>query len=405
MNIKEIVETYENLSERQRERIISIATQEIKEQGISGFDSQYKYISRLVDTFQQSYQEKIALRLDAPRREGNEHPLIDSFVYEQNIYEVEDLFMGISLDTVAQLSDRFFNERERELVHKLLDRSNGEGGIPLTQNEIVSGIPIIKIRLETLIRLLEEDERSQQPGRQITYVNLDPDNPWIQWKPRRYNGRPIDFFRKHIDVYGRFVKEGRHALGSFDSSLSVTLRRCKETLGDGMVVRQIELAIPNLKPREGRFLSEGGALAYYRKNIGRYRGLSRFELAKEDVSLAKTLYNTNVKLDDGSIVSQMELAIPERAKKGPIPKRRPYVGEILDAYKRFRGNAARTARELRKTTGLKLYQSQVLGTWKEYGLRGMGRSGYKQRIYSGLDDLILSRVLEECRLKWTGKLP
>ncbi len=62
VQIKDIVETYEGLSERQREKITRIAERQIEEQEITGFDSQYKYVAELAEKFQQPYAERIALR-------------------------------------------------------------------------------------------------------------------------------------------------------------------------------------------------------------------------------------------------------------------------------------------------------------------------------------------------------
>ncbi len=351
ITIRDIVETYENLSERQREKIIRIAEHNIKEQGITGFDSQYKYVGRLVEDFQQPWEERFALKLDAPPREGYNHPLIDSFFYGQNTYEVEHLFMGISLDIVAQLSEKFFDGRERELIHKLLNRSNGEEGIHFTHDEIVSGIPLTKRRLETLVRLLEEDIRFQQPERQIVYVNLSPDNPWIQWKRRRYNKWPIDFFRKHIDIYGRFVEEGRKALQRFDSGLFNALR--DNTLEiDKRTVRQIGLAIPKLKPRGNLGHNENIikqivlAYEYFDGNVSRASKTLPYSRA----TITKYWRTAGLKIKshrNGDFISK----ISDKERE-----------QIIEAHGIYSKSAYQAARDL------PYHKSTILRYWKQAGL-------------------------------------
>ncbi len=351
IKIRDIVETYEDLTHNQRERVIVIATSQIEEFGLHTFSQAYSHIGKLVEIFQQPWLERVALRFDAPPREGNKGKLIDSFSYGQNIYETEDLFNGVSLDTIVQISDRFLDRKEIDLIHKLLENSQSNEKVLLTHDEIVGEIPKIRKRLEVLVKLLREDSRFSQPERRIAYVNLGPDNPWIQWKRRKYNGKPIDFFRRHIDVYGRFVEEGRKALQRFDSGLFGALRDNTIEI-DERIIRQVELAIPKLKPRGNRGHNENIVkqivLSYgcFDGNVTRASDALPYSRA----TIAKYWKTAELKIRshrNGDFVSKINSREAQ---------------QIIEAHNLYGGSAYQAARYL------PYHKSTIVRYWKQAGL-------------------------------------
>lgn len=153
----------------------------------------------------------------------------------------------MSLEEAVSLALRYTSEESRNTLLKLLGKLEQGSNLPvfLTVDDIIADFFGLNLRLEKLGRLLDHDRRFLQPERPLVYFSLD--GPYVKWGKRNYNGNPLAYFRRHADVYGRFVTEGRAALFDFDSAIYNALRTHKANK-NGSFVRQIELAIPGVKP-------------------------------------------------------------------------------------------------------------------------------------------------------------
>lgn len=89
-SIEYIVSTYQ-LPERIKQRVLGIAGRDIERLGLTGFDSQYRYVAELVERFQTDYSERHFLRLNPSLSNDDDTPLSEFLVMpndnEENIFD------------------------------------------------------------------------------------------------------------------------------------------------------------------------------------------------------------------------------------------------------------------------------------------------------------------------------
>lgn len=395
--IRKTVESYA-LPDRIKQKILRIAERNIEKLCLTGFDSQYRYVVDLTERFQVRYEDRFNLSLDAQLEDGSGKTLHE-VLEDRNVPNLDTSDIGyspgMSLYKVFLLVKSFLSEEQRELMLKLMNNSRN-GQINLQPEDILTGSLLIRERVDALVRLLEQDTRFRQPERQLIYVNLD--GPYARFRKRDYHEDPLNYFRKHNHVYGGM---SRTELQDFDPGLYQTLRRRRTKSEGGVVVKQIELAIPNRLIRDFK----DNPLAYLVENYGKYVGMSFSDFRKSDrslygkliandqLNLARRLFGGDYKfLDvhrlcnaDSNLAARMlgisdDVVLKRWHRYGlgvsrPI-KRRSREEELIitDAHKLFDGNCLSAARHLSLST------STVWVTWKKYGLQTKTQRGGKLRI-------------------------
>lgn len=359
-SIDKIVSTY-NLPPRIRSFVVQIVHRNAERLGLTSFDDQYRYISDLVERFQLPREDRMAIRLDSPAF-GDGRTWHD-ILPDRNHYEEED--EGVTLCEAVGTSYSFLNERQREIQLRLLSDSDAHGATYLRADEIVADYLGIKQRSEEVRRLIEQDIRFRQPGRRFVSVKLD-DGFYMRWERRNFKGNPLAFWNEHLDVYERFVEEGRKALSVFDQSLYAALNRCKTKIESGKEVRLIELAIPK------------------KKKPSLYRSYGVNEVVLREIHNAYNLFNgdtTNaarhLHCSRNTIAKYWRksgLEIRPGGRYLPKEERKKIVMAHLDCD----GNASRAA------TVLPYHTTTILRHWREEGLPIFGRGRPVRRKVHGL---------------------
>lgn len=245
LTVEDILNTFEDLSESQKQKIAFIAEERVKEEGL-GFDNAYRYICRLVESFETSYTARYGISLDAPIKKDKE----DTF-YEllgRTDSQLEELFEEpevekefLSGEQVFSVLEGRMNARKIEFLRGL----NGDNGKSLfnfsSEEELVASIPDIQAKLRRVehSRYVRNGKLVPRPIRKIQFTGTEAliDFNHRSWK----DVEPIAYFREHRDFYEGLSRTG---LRNFDPALEDALRRRN----------QIEEAIPEASPR-GRHLS------------------------------------------------------------------------------------------------------------------------------------------------------
>lgn len=124
--------------------------------------------------------------------------------------------------------------------------------------------------------------------------------------------------------------------------------------------------IGGLKSKKSRYDDfNGSGLKYFLAHPEKYEGLSRFELAKKDSGLYRTL------LRQGNLEKAIPEKLPLGAGRPPLPQEQ--VKEIIDSYRPCDGNAAEAARR----TGFTCHT--IYRYWYKAKLKPKGKRGPKSK--------------------------
>jgi len=109
--VREIVETYDDLSPEIKERIIRIATRRTSELALGSFDAIYVYVGYLIDRFREPYAR--VLSLDSPITPYSDLTFQDTIGVEDNYFEEaeglsakERLSANVAFSTLQAYTDK-----------------------------------------------------------------------------------------------------------------------------------------------------------------------------------------------------------------------------------------------------------------------------------------------------------
>ncbi|MDO8656371.1 MAG: hypothetical protein Q7K45_03970 [Nanoarchaeota archaeon] len=339
MEIKDMVSSY-RLSPKVEEKIVRISAQRIEELGLHSFEERYRYVARLIEIFQQRYADRFDLRLDAPIDTDDSKVLLHDCFGIPTLPTISDSNTpNLPLDLAIAVADPYLSEHHKNILQRLL------GGVEsrdiLLPNQEQVNLNAATLRLESLVKYLEQDGNIIYPERPIVSVNFDSENLQVQWGKRNYDGNPLAYFRKHLDVYAGM---SRHKLRNVDSGLSDALYRYGQI--DEAIAKRGTIC---REPRTGE------------------------EVAR--IVHAYTLYNGNCRLSAKELgIDFHEVRKVWRKQKliaqGGVQRRLPPddVSRIVKAYDIYGGNATLSEEKL----GIK--RSNIRNVWKRHKLSPKGKS-------------------------------
>lgn len=353
--LKQIVSTY-SLPKRVESLVLHIARRNIGKLGLTSFDDQYRYIAHLIDKFQARRDEKRTVSLES-----------SAFNDGRRWYDVlsdgrdahEEGGSGIPLGNAVEISDLFLGDGQKKATHWFLDKSMSGENLSSERDEVIADFLGIYLRSGAVVKYLESGGVIY-PERRVIQIILNLDGVRIRWGDRRYHGTPLDYFQRHRKAYDGL---SRNELSKRDVGLYSALHRNKTRAEDGREVRQIELAIPGKKQRDYRTYRDG-PLGFFRENIERYKGLSRWGLQQKDNALYCALLR----------YGQLAQAIPDvRWKPRTSEEITQEIVRVVNAHSLYHGNLNRAAREL------DLDGREVWRIWKNHSLIVKGGIGGRPR--------------------------
>jgi len=342
-SVEEIVNSYEGLSEQQREKIVEAAKRRIEGFGITSFDRQYQCIADLVEKWQSPWQESLSVSLDAPIKDG------ENSSFSQIIGEIdpqfEDLFQEAieeELLDVEQVLSIFGKELDIEDINFLqsLQERTENMSFSSSEEENLTSVSKVQQRIKQLKEKYNKNGKLIVPIRPIKEISFEGSQDIITFGFRSWRDiDPLDFFRKHKDVYGEMT---RSELWKFDSGLFAALHK----------VGKIAEAIPEVSPV---------AIHLSSKQIekiaeGRYLNMTLEEIAK--------YANTSVSSAKRHLIKMGLEATGDNKKFS-----QEAIAEITKAHSLYKGSANQTARNLGCSA------NSVLRYWKKAGLKAVGKSG------------------------------
>ncbi len=240
-DVNYLVSTYE-LPPSLAGRIGRIVEREHHQDPFSSFDVMYDRVAYLVDRLGRSREEG-GIRLDyQPKGDGTlfkhglfAHPLdfqraetAEGCPSEPGLTVVEALSLLLSKLTPAQRTVIEYLVRESRRYEQERYSRSGEGvedvytSTSIFSPQLLEHSDELVARLEELVRTYTINGTVLIPRRPIVHVRWKPEL-WVRYGRRNFGGNPLQFFRDHVDVYGRFRTE--LALRQFDSGLASALRR------------------------------------------------------------------------------------------------------------------------------------------------------------------------------------
>jgi len=342
LSVEEIVDSYAELSEKQKKRIIYAAKRGIEEFGITSFDHQYQYIADLVEKWNSPWSEKKAMRLDAPI---SDEP-VDTF--EQLIgkrdLKLEDLFEDVShyQEKTVKKEDLFKDSLSEDddgknplstaEIFDILSKEIGENNVLLlkqlsgkkddvlhiiSKEELLSIVPKIQERMAGVGERYNRDGKIIIPQRPIKDIRFTEEGLEIKFGQRDWRKTdPLTFFKKHRDIYGGM---SQNELKIFDSGLHDALKK------NG----QFQEIFPEIKsPRKF-----GNPLVYFRNHLDIYGKMSRGQLQVFDSGLYHAL-RTNKQLDDATPdeTTYKKKLYESQAQDIELTLSSDEEGKILEAY-------------------------------------------------------------------------
>jgi len=220
--VREIVETYDDLSPELKERIISIATKRTSESSLDSFDAIYGYIGYLIDRFREPYARVVSL--DSPITPGSDLTFHGIIGVEDNYFEEAEGLSAeerLSANVAVSILQAHTDKQYAYLLHQL----SGDDTLALdvSPEDIVSNAPQIRARLEELLHKYGRNGRLIIPARPIVTVNFNPLQ--IRFGTRHYHGDPLAHFMEHKETYEGM---GRSQLKLFDAGLHWALLTHKQ---------------------------------------------------------------------------------------------------------------------------------------------------------------------------------
>jgi len=335
--IRFITGTYD-LSPKLEDKIARIATSNIREFYIGGFDSIYGYIAHLVERFRIPYGERVALRLDSrisPDTEtrfdhffGSDDPDLSSLFEEQG--DSLDKKPRVAVDVALSILRGQLDEIDLALLGQLIRQTSNQGDLLLDtpMEEIAAKAPQIQQRVEELAHRYERDGRVVIPRRPIVTVDFNPLE--IGFGRRTYNGNPLAVYMQYPPIIKRM---GRREFAHFDRGLYQSL----------LTHDQLDDAIPEKKGVTYRGYESH--LAYFRAHPKKYAGMGRGKLADFDRGLYQALGRKN-QLDE-AIPEADSIRVAGGKKGGKVGKlSQTQIDEIVAAYPTHGGIVREAARHL-----------------------------------------------------------
>lgn len=330
--IESIVNTYD-LPQRIKYKVKNIANRRVGELFIGEYDDVYSYVDSLVEKFQEPYEERFFVRIDASAYDILNHELIEDKNFSP---ENEEDLDGISFNDVLDILESHLDEFTFKLVRQLDYR----GKFNVSPEYFIKNISKIQARLEEFVR----NNGFLIPRRPVIQIQLSPFS--IKFGRRKFNGNPLAFFEAYPKVYSGL---SRSELYKLDPGLYGSLKK----------VGQLELAIPEIDySTQFQSISSEKIETIVRL----YNGNSTKVARKVGISTAtaiKYLREYNLKIREMGFV----------ANKLPRGKR----SAIIKAHRKC-NNATKVAKKL------SVSKETVLRYWKAAGLPILPKGNPNGRI-------------------------
>ncbi len=208
IDLKQIIATYE-LAPKLEERILTIVQHQQEEGAFASFRETYDRISRLIEVFSKSPQQKReerALHLDhQPEKNRTWHQRIgenDSSliaILEDEIKEESNLNLQQALHLLqSEISSQTFEQMNQ------LCRTYFETHLNLNAQEVIELKDIIEQRAQEIFSIYLKEGKLFLPRREIKRIYFNP-NLQIEFGRRDF-GDPLTFFRNNIDYYAQMSR-------------------------------------------------------------------------------------------------------------------------------------------------------------------------------------------------------
>ncbi len=199
----------------------------------------YSYVDYLVGRFTRSREERLTFSLDNQLNHDSKTTFREIIGTQyQNLTGIQspsDVPHDASINEMIEIMRGKLNDLDFGILVQLLHNGTNPSNtspedLTLTKDDVISRLPQIQERVETLARTYERDGRLVIPRRPIVYVQFDPVF-YIKFGRRNYDGDPLTLFNADRNVY-----EGmsRSEFAKFDPGFAQALREAN----------QMSLAIP-----------------------------------------------------------------------------------------------------------------------------------------------------------------
>ncbi len=212
-SVRSIVRTYE-LPPGVEKVITHRATTRFRENHITSFDEQYEHVAELVDQYTKPRLPKAFFAV--------KHPTRTSALYNGPGIEDDGQHKGHQAREAREIVQLLARERDTvqfQFVEGLIERADR---LPPAA-EVCDNLSEARSNLQELTSEYAINGKIRIPPRPIDTVRFKPLR--ITFKRRSFQGRPLEFFREHRDVYQDLT---RAELFRFDPALYLTLRNANE---------------------------------------------------------------------------------------------------------------------------------------------------------------------------------
>ena len=214
-SVRYIVQTYD-LPRNLETKLIYIASKTVEQTQLANFKDQYEYIAYLVEKFTRPRLPTAYFTVHHPTRLRALYG-----VDEHQSQENETTNQPQEAERVLRLLAYQLETPQFEFVERLV-RKAGCNYVP-DPVYVYANFDQVKDKLDELEKRFGDRGVIRLPARPIEHISFNP--LAIAFKPRKYNGNPLQFFYKHWDVYAGLT---RSELRSFDSGLYRALCRANE---------------------------------------------------------------------------------------------------------------------------------------------------------------------------------
>lgn len=342
-SVEEIVNSYEGLSNQQKQKIVEIAKRRIEDFGITSFDRQYQYVADLVEKWQSPWQESLSMSLDAPIKDGENNSF--SQIIGETDPQFEDLFQEMTEEEpldMGQVLSIFEKELDVEDINFLQSSWERIKNMSFSSSEEENLTSVFKVqqRIKQLKEKYNKNGKLIVPIRPIKEINFEDQQNIIVFGFRSWRDTdPLDFFRKHKDVYGGMT---RSELWKFDSGLFAALHKVNKI---AEAIPEVSPVAVHLSPKQIEKIAEGRYLNMTLEEIAKYANTSASSAKRHLIKMGLEATGDNKKFSQEAIA------------------------EIVKAHNLYGGSASETARRLECSP------NSVLRYWKKAGLKAIGKSG------------------------------
>ncbi len=310
--IRQVVDTFPDLSPRIREKVVMLARHRINSLVILNMNQQYEEIAEIIYRLTDNYYEsKLALRLDSLFGKTNRplHEIVggasleDGREIQKEVERRDEVHISRIIDVLEGKIDRQY----LDVLYQLVEATGkGDFLLKVTPREVSRNAEQIRARLEFLVKQYGRDGMLLFPQREIKRINLDTSIEIIFKRRDWKNQSPLEFLKKY-DVYKGL---SRGQLQRFDEGLYSSMARRDE-------LKAIPLA--------SRYT--GDPLLFFKNHLELYGQVkSQVELKRLDPKLHHALANHN----------QLREIFPSKTYRGfPSPLDYFYAHPELHGLGRF----------------------------------------------------------------------